>query len=81
AVDLAVLKARVINCVFEDFKGGKYQIISFHAKRARGLMARFAATQRVVLPEQLKAFAAEGYAFDSGASGPARLVFRRSLAQ
>ena len=81
AVDLKILKARVIDCVFEDCKGGQYKVISFHAKRARGLMARFAATQRVVLPEQLKAFAAEGYAFDSAASGPARLVFRRSLAQ
>ncbi|MFZ4623879.1 MAG: peroxide stress protein YaaA [Rhodoferax sp.] len=80
AVDLAVLKARVINCVFEDFKGGKYQIIGFHAKRARGLMARFAATRRVVLPEQLKAFDAEGYAFDSAASDTHRLVFRRHLA-
>lgn len=81
AVDLKTLKVRVIDCVFEDCKGGQYKVISFHAKRARGLMARFAATQRVVLPEQLKAFAAEGYAFDSGASGPARLVFRRRLAE
>lgn len=79
AVDLKALKARVIDCVFEDFKGGKYKIISFHAKRARGLMARFAATQRVVLPDQLKAFEAEGYRYDAGASEPMRLVFRRSL--
>ena len=79
AVDLKALKARVIDCVFEDFKGGKYKIISFHAKRARGLMARFAATQRVVLPDQLKAFEAEGYRYDAAVSEPMRLVFRRDV--
>ncbi|MDR3367771.1 peroxide stress protein YaaA [Rhodoferax sp.] len=77
AVDLKTLKARVVDCVFEDYKGGKYKIISFHAKRARGLMARFAATHALKKPEQLKAFDAEGYAFDAGASEPDRLVFRR----
>lgn len=80
AVDRKTLKARVIECVFEDFKGGKYKIISFHAKRARGLMARFAATHAVVLPEQLKAFDSEGYAFDAAVSEPDRLVFRRRVA-
>ena len=81
AVDRQALKAQVIDCVFEDYKGGQYKIISFHAKRARGLMARFAATRQVVLPEQLKAFNAEGYAFDATASDPLRLVFRRHLAE
>jgi cytoplasmic iron level regulating protein YaaA (DUF328/UPF0246 family) len=80
AVDQKALHARVIDCVFEDYKGGKYKIISFHAKRARGLMARFAAMHQVVLPEQLKVFEAEGYAFDAAASEPLRLVFRRRLA-
>lgn len=77
AVNTKTLKARVIDCVFEDFKDGKYKIISFYAKRARGLMARFAATQRLSLPEQLKGFDLDGYAFDSGVSRPERLVFRR----
>ena len=40
AVDRKVLNARVIDCVFEDYKGGKYKVISFFAKRARGLRAR-----------------------------------------
>ncbi len=77
SVDRQALKARVVECVFEEFKGGKYKIVSFHAKRARGLMARFAATHAVAKPEQLKAFDAEGYAFDAAASEPDRLVFRR----
>jgi len=77
SVDRQALKARVVECVFEEFKGGKYKIVSFHAKRARGLMARFAATHAVSQPEQLKAFDAEGYEFDAAASEPDRLVFRR----
>lgn len=79
AVNQQALKARVVDCVFEDFKEGKYKIISFYAKRARGLMARFAATRRLSLPEQLKGFNLDGYAFDSGASQAERLVFRRQL--
>lgn len=79
AVDKKALKARVVDCVFEDFKGGKYKIISFYAKRARGLMARFAVYHRLTLPEQLKTFDQDGYVFDAGASESARLVFRRQL--
>lgn len=80
AVDKKTLKARVVDCVFEDFKGGKYKIISFYAKRARGLMARFAATQALSLPEQLKGFDLDGYAYQAASSSPERLVFRRHLA-
>ena len=81
AVDKKVLKARVVDCVFEDFKGGNYKIISFYAKRARGLMARYAATQRLTLPEQLKGFDLDGYAFEPAESSVGRLVFRRRLAE
>ena len=77
AVDLKALKARVVTCVFEEYKAGHYKVVSFHAKKARGLMARFAATQAVSKPEQLKAFDLDGYAFDAGASDADRLVFRR----
>ena len=80
AVDAKALKARVVECVFEELKGDQYKIVSFHAKRARGLMARYAATQRVVTPQQLQGFDAEGYAFDAAASEPERLVFRRQQA-
>jgi cytoplasmic iron level regulating protein YaaA (DUF328/UPF0246 family) len=80
SVDRKALQARVIECVFEDYKGGKYKIISFNAKRARGLMARFAVTHRVATPKDLQGFDAEGYAFDAAVSEPDRLVFRRKLA-
>jgi uncharacterized protein len=74
-----VLDARVITPVFEDWKGGRYKIISFHAKRARGTMARYAVTHRVTDPAQLKRFKEDGYAFDKAASDHARWVFRRRL--
>lgn len=79
SVDRKVLKARIIECVFEDWKGGAWKIISFHAKRARGLMARHAIQQRITLPQQLESFDLEGYAFDAAASQPERLVFRRKV--
>ena len=74
-----VLAARVIDCVFEDWKGDRYKVISFFAKRARGLMARHAVQQRVRSPKQLEGFAADGYVLDRAASAPDRLVFRRRL--
>jgi cytoplasmic iron level regulating protein YaaA (DUF328/UPF0246 family) len=80
AVDLKTLKPRVVNCVFEDYKGGKYKIISFNAKRARGLMARYAIEKKIGSVKKLEAFSAEGYRFEAAVSGPDRLVFRRKLA-
>jgi cytoplasmic iron level regulating protein YaaA (DUF328/UPF0246 family) len=77
AVDKKALKARVVDCVFEDFKGDHYKIISFFAKRARGLMARYAATHGLNLPEQLKGFDLDGYAFAAAQSSADKLVFRR----
>ncbi len=81
AVDLKTLKARVIECVFEDYKGGKYKIISFFAKRARGLMARYATLNQVNHPDGLRAFNLDGYAYAADASSPDRLVFRRKIAE
>lgn len=80
AVDRKRLRARVLECVFEDWKGGQYKIISFHAKRARGLMARYAIAHRVTTPGKLEGFDLEGYAFAAAASDPDRLVFRRRQA-
>ncbi|GAB3659677.1 peroxide stress protein YaaA [Ramlibacter alkalitolerans] len=77
AVDRRALKARVIDCVFEEWKGGTWKIISFSAKKARGLMARYAITRRLETPRKLEAFDLEGYRFDAAASQPERMVFRR----
>ena len=77
AVDLNVLQARVVECVFQDYKNGAWKIISFHAKRARGLMARYIVDHRIDTPEGLVGFDSEGYAYAPRESGPDRLVFRR----
>ena len=79
SVDRKVLRARVAECVFEDWRGGRYKIVSFHAKRARGLMARHAIRQRATQLRQLERFDAEGYSFVPAASEPDRLVFRRRM--
>jgi len=69
----------VIQPVFEDWRNGRYGIVSFYAKRARGLMTRYAVQNRLDEPESLKAFAAEGYAFAPEASDAATWVFRRRV--
>jgi len=81
AVDRGALRARVVDCVFEEQRasgrGVKWQTIGVMAKRARGLMARYAVLHRCDQPEQLHGFDLEGYAFDAAASAADRLVFRR----
>lgn len=77
AVDRKTLRARVVECVFEETRAGRHQIISFLAKRARGLMARHVVRQRASTVAQLESFDAEGYALVRAASTPDRLVFRR----
>ena len=80
AVRARKLAARVIQPVFEDWKGGRYKIISFYAKKARGLMARYAVVNRLTDPEALQAFDSEGYAFTPEASDVQTWVFRRRQA-
>ena len=80
AVPRKLLAARVVDCVFEDRKPDGYKIISFFAKRARGLMARWALLHKVGTVRKLQQFAEEGYAFDAAASSTDRLVFRRDTA-
>jgi hypothetical protein len=77
ALDGEALPGRVITPVFEEMQKGSYRVVSFHAKRARGLMARFAIRERIREPEGLKAFREEGYGFDAAAGDGDRWVFRR----
>ena len=72
-----LLEVPVITPVFEDWKNGKYKIISFFAKRARGMMARYAAEHAITDPRHLKDFDVDGYAFDEAASKERTWVFRR----
>lgn len=72
-----VLRARWVECHFEDWHGGQWKVISFHAKRARGLLARFAVQHRITRPQDLMAFDSEGYAYARAPSSVDSLVFRR----
>ena len=75
-----MLDVPVITPVFEDYKNGKYKIISFYAKRARGLMARYAAVKGINDPVKLKRFDVDGYAFDKADSTDTSYMFRRRVA-
>ena len=77
SVKTDALKARVIECVFEDEKNGTFKVISFFAKQARGLMARYIILNRITTPAKLKKFNLAGYAFAADASTDDRLVFQR----
>ena len=74
-----LLTVPVITPVFEDWKNGKYKIISFYAKRARGLMARYAALKGITDPAKLKRFDLDGYRFEKKASDERTWLFRRKL--
>lgn len=77
SVNTKKLKAHLITPVFKDEKNGKYKIISFYAKRARGLMVRYAAEHNITDPEMLKNFDYEGYSFNAAASNESEWVFMR----
>jgi len=77
AVDAKKVKARIITPAFKENKGGKYQMVSFFAKRARGLMSRFIILNNIADPEEIKAFDLEGYYFNSQLSGENDWVFTR----
>lgn len=68
----------VISPVFQDAKDGKYKIISFYAKRARGLMARYVVENRISDPADLKGFNLDGYKYYAAESKVDRPVFRRA---
>jgi cytoplasmic iron level regulating protein YaaA (DUF328/UPF0246 family) len=71
------LDAQVITPVFKDLSKGKYKIISFFAKKARGYMAAYIIKNRLTKPEQLKEFDVDGYRFSAEDSTDAKLVFLR----
>lgn len=79
AIDVSALDRPVVECVFTDeAPNGSYRIVSFFAKRARGLMARYIVTHRIRRATDLVAFDVDGYRFAHAESSGHRLVFRRS---
>lgn len=77
AVKRKALNARVIDTEFKDLKNGQYKIISFYAKKARGLMARYVIKERLRDPAGLKDFSYQGYRYSAEQSKPDSLVFLR----
>ncbi len=73
------VEGQVITPVFKDWKGGQYKVISFYAKKARGMMARWAIVHQVQEAEELKYFEADGYAFDAERSDETNWVFTRRI--
>lgn len=71
------IQAEVIKPVFLDQKNGKYKVISFYAKKARGLMARYIIENKLERAQDLKSFNTDGYYFDQDSSLKGELVFKR----
>lgn len=77
AIEVKKLKARIITPQFKEHRNGNYQMVSFFAKRARGLMSRFIIQNNISDPEELKAFDLEGYYFNNPISKGDNWVFTR----
>jgi cytoplasmic iron level regulating protein YaaA (DUF328/UPF0246 family) len=76
-IDMAELKARIITPVFKEYKDGEYAIVSFYAKRARGMMSRFIIQNGITEPDQLKLFDSEGYYYNDILSEGDNWLFTR----
>lgn len=77
AIDVKALKVPVITANFKDFKNGAYKIISFYAKEARGLMARYVIDTNAKTIDDLKGFNYKGYGLSEDMSTTTNLVFIR----
>ncbi|XID75694.1 peroxide stress protein YaaA [Alkanindiges sp. WGS2144] len=78
AIKLNQLQGRMVKPVFLDEKNGQFKVISFYAKKARGLMSRYIIKNKLTQVEQLKQFDLEGYAYSSEHSTEDELVFLRA---
>ncbi len=77
AVDTKKLKAEIVKVDFKDFKNGEYKMLSFFAKKARGMMARYIIDHRINDPESIKSFNSDGYYFSEELSTSGHFVFLR----
>ena len=81
SVKPAKLQANLVSVDFKDQKNGEYKIISFYAKKARGLMARYVIQNRIESVAQLRDFDVDGYRYSEEQSSPNHLVFLRDHAE
>ena len=78
AAQLKKIDAKIVSPSFKDEKNGKFKIISFYAKRARGLMANFIITNKIESENDIKEFSMDGYSYSSKDSSANEPVFLRS---
>ena len=76
-IRLKSLDVPVIQPIFQDYSAGKYKVVSFFAKKARGSMVRYCAMNRIKKPAELKSFVEDGYRFCEQESTEINFVFRR----
>ena len=79
AVEPSALDGEVVNVTFKDMNKGRYKVLSFFAKKARGYMTNFIITNRIKTAKELREFDVDGYAYSSDQSSPNDLVFLRDL--
>lgn len=77
SVNKKLVKGQVVDVEFKDFKNGDFKVISFFAKKARGMMAQYIIKNQIESVEDLKQFDAEGYYFDELVSEDNKLLFKR----
>lgn len=80
SINSKAVSTPIITPVFKDYKNGDYKIISFFAKKARGLMSAYIIKNQITDPALLKKFSVGGYKYDKAASTPTEWVFLRKAA-
>ena len=76
-VQPARIMGQILNINFKELRDGKYRFVSFSAKKARGLMARYMIDNRIAQPNQLRQFDVENYAFNDALSSEDEWIFTR----
>ena len=77
AIDGSKIKGRIITPIFKEKKNNEYKIISFYAKKARGMMSRYIIDKRIECPDDIKNFDRDGYLYNGDLSTTDELVFCR----
>lgn len=77
SIDMKSLNAEVITPVFKDWKNDQFKIISFYAKKARGMMGRYFLDNKINNPNDLKGFDSDGYSYNAELSANNTMVFTR----
>ena len=81
AIEKAGVKNKVLEIEFKDYSNGKFKVVAFYAKKARGMMANYMVQHKITEAEKLKAFDTSGYYFDAKSSSENKYVFLRDNQQ